>query len=529
MALVLIPAIFLQGCMFSDVPAAETPSPSETPQLESPPSAPTQVSSPAKIGKFTLRYDPKSALNPITSTSTDNILLSSLLYESLFILDGNLNVEPLLCESWSTDDDYTYSFVIKSNIAMSDGSLLTADDVAYTLKQATQKDRFYNRFRDINSITSDGDLTVKIVLNTENSQFIRLLDVPIIKYGSINDKVPPGTGPYVYSGGDSMQLDRFPQYRDYLKLPVTTIYLRECDDNEAAELFDDGELSLLWDDPSDTTELRLNRLHDKRYYETTALQFIGFNMRSVALKDPDVRRAIGYSIDRQYITENIMPRQTLAAPLAISPAYSLYDTQWENTIYDPQTEMAALLTRAGLSDNDEDSYLEYPVGPDQYQKFSLDFIVNSDNSYKVQVANLIAEALRRTGFDITVRELTFDAFTSALKSGDFDMYYGELVLSADFDFSTLLLPGSRHNYGGTGNTEYKMYIDDFLSAQTDEGIKAAAKQLCNEITINSPFVPVVYKRYVIYTPTGAVSGSSPSQSGIFNNFTGWTIDFTMLS
>lgn len=526
----LIPSLALCGCHLLSGPADDSPVTYDDPQEAPPPQAVTHNDAPPTRGRFTLRYDPNSALNPITSLNSDNILLSSLMYESLFILDGNLNVEPLLCESWTMEDDYTFIFEIKPDVAMSDGSFLSADDVAYSLKQAMHTGRFVNRLKIIDSVTATGDLTVSVVLNSSNSRFIRLLDIPIIKNGSIDNNVPPGTGPYIFTGAQSMRLDSFPRYRDFTRLPVMTIYLRECDDNEKAELFDDGVLTLLWDDPSDAFDIRLNRLHEKHYYETTTLQFIGFNTRSVALQDPDLRRAIGSSIDRQYIADYIMPRQALASPLALSPAYGLYDTNWERTyLDDPIREMSALLHQAGLEDYNFDSYLEYPDGYGGFTEFSIDFIVNSENEHKIQVANMITETLKLYGFNISVRELPWDSFINALQTGDFDMYYGEIVLSADFDLSPLLMPGSRLNYGRTGNSEFGQYIDAFLYAQTENGERAAAKRLCEEITRNAPFVPVVYKRYVIYLPIGAISGASPSQSGVFRNFTDWTIDLTVLS
>ena len=526
---ILLIALSLQGCLLSDEPAEDSPAPVEPPvEDEFPIVTPIVITTPTR-GRFTLRYDSSSSLNPITSLSSDNILLSSLMYESLFVLDSDLNVEPVLCESWSQEDDYTYIFEIKPDIAMSDGSYLTAEDVVYTLKQAMRIGRFVNRLQIIDSVTAEDDLTVCIVLNMSNSRFTNLLDVPIIKNGSIDSDIPPGTGPYYFSDLPFLRLNSFSMYRDFSNLPIMTIYLIECDNNERAELFDDGVLSLLWDDPSDSFDIRLNRLHEKLYYETTALQYIGFNMRSIALRDQDVRRAIGCAIDRQYIAENIMPRQALASPLALSPAYRLYDVAWEQTsTLSPLREMAYLLDYAGLKDFNNDSYLEYPDRSGGFYSFSIDFIVNSENIHKIQVANIIAETLIRAGFDITVRELPPERFMDALRAGDFDMYYGEIILSADFNLSPLLLPGSL-NYGNTGDYEYEQYVTDFLFAKTDYGEWSAAKRLCSEITRNAPFVPILYKKYVVYMPMGAISGASPSQSGVFHNITGWTIDYTMLS
>jgi len=522
--------LFSQGCRLFPEPVGDQLEPavtseeSEGPVIASPP-----VTSPPLPGRFTLRYDSNSSLNPITSQSSDNRILSSLLYESLFIIDSNLNAAPVLCESWSNEDEYTYIFRIKPNISMSDGSFLTAEDVAYSIRQASQRGQFVNRLRIVDSVRATGELTVTIQLNTSHRRFIYLLDVPIIKDGSMDSNIPPGSGPYTFSSLQPMRLDGFSRYRDYMQLPVRSIYLVECDDSEMAELFDDGVLSLLWDDPSDTYDIRLNRLCERLYYDTTTLQFIGFNMSSLGLRDLDVRRAISYAIDRQYIIENIMPRQAIASPLAISPVFRLYDVGWEYTIFDPPRMMAELLDRADLFDFDDDTFLEYPDGFGGYVKFSIDFIVNSNNAHKIQVANLIATTLRRTGFDITVRELPWDRFLSALENGEFDMYIGEIELGADFDLSPLLLPNSPLNFGNTGNTHYRPFIEDFLTAQFDIGLQAAARVLCDEITLYSPFVPIVYKKYVLYTQTGAVFGATPSQSGVFVNFKNWEIDLTMLS
>ena len=527
--IILSPALLLQGCEFFEEPA-ELPTMAESspPIVFPPPEAPTR--NPSAPGQFTIRYVPGVPVNPITSLTGDNIVLSSLLYEGLFTLDGNLNAKPVLCASWSTEDSITYTFVIKEGIAMNDGSLLTADDVVYTLRQAKQTGLFVNQLSIIKSIEIDTDeeLSITIVLNSANSRLIQLLDVPIIKNGSIDDQIPPGTGPYMFPGTGAMRLIRFAGYRDFEKLPLSTIYLLECGDYELAELFDGGSLSLLWDDPADSLNIILNRHNEIRYYDTTALQFIGYNSRSVILSNPDVRRAIGSSINRQYIVENIIPGQSLPAPLALSSAYRLYDKQWEQKFFDPLREMSALLSRADLEDFDNDSFLKYPDGFGGYIKISLDFIVNSNNPYKVSAAHRIADTLKLYGLEIIVRELSWDSFLEALNTGTFDMYYGEIILSADFDLSPLLLPDSKHNYGLTGAEYYRPLIENFLSAQTAEDERSAAESLCDQINLNAPFVPILYKRYMIYTPIGAVTGAAPSQSGVFNNFANWKIDLTMV-
>jgi len=518
----------LCGCAATQEPAESPPETNSPPASASPlPAIPVRDPT-SEPGLFTIRYVPDSPVNPITSLSRDNIVLSSLLYESLFSLNGNLNPEQLLCESWSTEDGITYEFSIKPGIAMSDGSFLTADDVVYSISQAMQTGRFLHRLDTVKSVETDALYSVTIVLESANYRFINLLDIPIIKNGSIDELIPPGTGPFVFDGNGSMRLVRFARHRDFSRLPISEIALLECEDNELAELFDSGIISLLWDDPSDTFDVILNRQNERRLYDTTAMQYIGFNARSIILSDADVRRAIGSSINRQYITGVIMPGQPYAARLALSPAYRLYNTQWEQAAVDPLREMSALLRRAYLEDFDNDSFLEYPDGYGGYIKIAIDFIVNVENTYKVQAAHKIADTLRLYGLNIIVRELPWESFLSALDEGSFDMYYGEIVIGTDFDFSPLLVPNSYLNYGLTGNEIYKPYTDAFLSARTAYDERAAAESLCDAINLNAPFVPILYKKYAVYTPIGAIISATPSQSGVFSNFADWTTDLSLL-
>jgi peptide/nickel transport system substrate-binding protein len=518
------------------MPAYSPPVIPDLPTFDEPPlivDQPPTFTAPAH-GRFTLRYEPANTLNPIIALNRDNITITSLMYESLFILDENLLPVPVLCADWHTEDNMTFTFEIHPDIIMHDGTMLTADDVSYSLNNARRRGRHANKLHSITSVGSDGELTVTIVIESPNVRFIRLLDIPIIKNGSIEERIPPGTGPYIFPYPETLQLSRFRQHRDYSHMPLNLVYLRVCNDSDLTYLFDEGELSLIWDDPTGAFDIRLNRDHEPRFYNTTSLQYLGFNAHSNVVRLPDVRRAIGNAIERQFIVENIMnmPRagQTVAAHIAISPIFDMYDPSWEHRWQDPLVELAALIQRAGLEDNNHDGFLEMPDGIGGFFDFTLEFIVNIENAHKLAAAERIAESLRQVGFDINLRVLPWGNFMDALENGRFDIYYGETQLGADFDLSPLLMPGERSlNYGRTGNTAYRPLIQNFLAASTEEEMYIAGGQLSLAIIQSAPFVPILYKRHAIYSPMGVVTGASPSQSGVFNNFRNWAIDLEMLT
>jgi len=506
----------------------------ESPDVVDPPDEDDHPFVQPRPGRFTLRYDPEFTMNPLTALNRDNLMLTSLMYESLFILDENLVAVPLLCADWDSEDNVIFTIEILPEIVMHDGSFLTADDVAYSLRQAMnhRRSRHRSKLRSIENVQTDGELTVIITVNQPNARFVRLLDIPIIKNGSIDSRVPPGTGPYHFPYEEAMMLNRFNEYRHYSDLSLATVYLVECQDSDLTEFFDNGDLSLLWDDPTGAFDIRINRMHDSQLYNTTSLQYIGFNTNSNALRNNDVRRAIGCAVDRQFIVDNIMtvprPGQTIAAPVAISPVFDLYNPVWEIR-GDPLNEMGVLIDRAGLYDSFDSGFLALPDGGGGYRPFTLDFIVNIENTHKVAAAHHIAERLRTFGFNVSVRELQWNDFMTDLHSGNFDMYYGETQLGADFDFSPLLLPGEDNlNFGGTANNAYRPLIQSFLAAITPEEVTFAGEQLNLALLQFAPFIPILYKRNAIYSHMGAVNYAEPGQSGVFHNFQNWTIDLYSL-
>jgi peptide/nickel transport system substrate-binding protein len=236
----------LGGCT---VQPAETP-PEATADAQ--PSASAPVTN-AADQMFTVRFHTDYSLNPITGVNPDNIMLVPLMYEGLFILSSDMTPQKLLCEDYSTADGVHYTFKIKSGVAMSDGSTLSANDVKYSLTWAAQKGRFAGRLSDIEAISVNSPLELSITLKAANYQLPSLLDIPIIKSGSIDNNHPPGSGPYTYEASGTPRLIAFTKYRDYDKLPISTIYLRQCSDTELSVIFSSQAVDLFWDDPGDTS------------------------------------------------------------------------------------------------------------------------------------------------------------------------------------------------------------------------------------------------------------------------------------
>ncbi|MDR1217432.1 MAG: ABC transporter substrate-binding protein [Oscillospiraceae bacterium] len=499
--------------------------PAETPVEVAPPAEPAMPVAPENNAddRFTLRYDPEGTLNPFAVTNTDNVAVTSLMYEGLFALDESFEPVPVLCESY-VSEGASYVFTVKKDVVMSDGGALTAEDVAYSLDRARDSGRYAERLSCIESVSVEeegGGVSVELV--SPNGRLAALLDVPIVRSGTGDGAVPPGSGPYVLTDGPGggARLTVVQGYRDAARLPLSVIYLRGCTDSELVELFTEHSIDLYSSDPVGMSPINVHRDHEIRRYDSTTLQYLGFSSRRAVL-DRYMRRAVGLAVDREYIVRTLMGGCALPAPLVLSPAHYAYDAQWEPSGVDAFLEISSIFSLLGLADSDNDVFLEYPEDGG-HVPFTLDFIVNSENARKTAAARAICDSLRRVGLDVTLRELPWAQFLEALEAGDFDIYYGETTLSASFDISELALPGGKLDFGDVGSEGYAEYIDAFVSAESEAQFGVAARQLCERVADDAVIVPILYKQYEAHSDRNAISGMRPTQSSVFFSLTDWKV------
>ena len=146
----------------------------------------------------------------------------------------------------------------------------------------------------------------------------------------------------------------------------------------------------------------------------------------------------------------------------------------------------------------------------------------SDSTQKTAIANKIAGDLTALGIHTTVKSLAWDEYLAALQSGNFDLYYGEVRLGADFDLAPLLAPGGALSYGGITNGAYPEANTAYLSA-SDADRSAAAKTLLRLVAENAPIIPVCFEKHEVCAHRGIVGGFMPTQYNIFNNLPEWVI------
>ncbi|MFI1387857.1 ABC transporter substrate-binding protein [Streptomyces griseoaurantiacus] len=138
-----------------------------------------------------------------TQANESDYLIISLVHDTLTVPGTRPNTAPRLATSWKASDDLrTWRFTLAEGATFHDGSPVTAEDVAWSLKRLRGTPSGASRLPGIKpeNITSEGDDTVVLVsdyANAELPQLTRLTTFVLKKDTKDSDLgKAPGTGPF---------------------------------------------------------------------------------------------------------------------------------------------------------------------------------------------------------------------------------------------------------------------------------------------------------------------------------------------
>jgi len=483
--------LLLTGCWQEEIPTESSPSLIDEGE---PVSEENQVTMPEH---FSLPYDPGHTLNPIHCPDGMQQVVASLLYEGLFRLTPEFEAEPWLCTDYSYDaDTYTYVFMLRSDILFSDGTPLTGADVKSTLNWAKTSERYASRLSGVESVSAD-ETTVTVVLNAPNTAFPALMDIPIIKAGTEVETAPIGTGPYLFSAETSgAWLIANQTWWNGTSQPTDRIALVEAADQDTKLYrFTSHNVQLITADLTGTSPIRATDSISYEDADTTVLQYLGCNTTLAPMDSAAFRRVLSAGINRSHITNAFLSGHGTAAQFPVSPVSPLYPADLE-------------------SDYTPDGFASEVAALNYTPERTLTLLVNEENSFKVSIAEHLAESYTAAGIPMETRILPWADYIVALNTGDFDLYYGEVKLSADWNLSTLLASGAPLNYGGWANAQTDYLLTSALSAADRT---AAMRTLYTHLQQYAPILPLCFKSTSVLMQTQVVSGLSPTMTHPFYN------------
>lgn len=336
--------------------------------------------------------------------------------EGLVSLDPeNLKVRPQIADSYKiSSDGTTYEFKIRKGIlfhphtalASDEDRILTCEDIVHSFELACKKDAnglptpaylsifqknllgakaFHEgKAKKISGLKFEKNiLTIQLLaqdvnfLNKLASINAAITSKKVFEANAENDLI--GTGPFLFAGEETedgnkrILLDKNPDY--YFKdtkgndLPYLDHleFIVEPDKTKQLALFESGKIDLITSLPTKRiTSMLEGRIHDfngvppvlvLRNNPLLVTNYYFFNLQDPRFKDPRVRQAFNYAIDRNKITQEVLLRQAYQEGVygvvpPIRKAFKSYDfesVKQSGYTFDPG-KAKALLAEAGYPD-----------------------------------------------------------------------------------------------------------------------------------------------------------------------------------
>ena len=369
-----------------------------------------------------------------------------LVYETLFLYDPlHDKFYPWLAESATWTDPTTYTIKVRSGVQWSDGQPFTAADVAFTIGLAKLKVVGSNIWNYVTDATATDDSTVVVKFNDpayqEWAQWV--YNTPILpkhiweakaNEDILKDKNPNGvgTGPYMYktAAQDRMVYVRNDNWwaKTALSLEAKPKYIVDIvngANNVALGLLMQGGIDLSNNFLPGVATL-VNNGYVSTYYKQAPYMlsantaWLATNDAKKPMDDAAFRQAIAWSINTPDIVNKVYGNIVQAAdPTGLLPTWSKYiDTAQRDALgfkYDP-AKTASLLAAAGYKKGSDGFYTNKDGSP-----IKLTVMVPSGWSDWEAARDVIIGSLKAAGINAEARIADYNARTTAIQTGDFDL------------------------------------------------------------------------------------------------------------
>ncbi|MBQ4207139.1 MAG: hypothetical protein II621_02415 [Clostridia bacterium] len=483
-------------------------------QPEDDPTAPTETTDettePVSADKaarrmITLPYTAADALNPFQTKSTMNRDIDTLLYDSLVRLDENFAPVPSLAAD-VTQNGLTITVTLREDVRFTSGELLHPRDVVYSFQCAKESPCFEARLQTFFSCSQEGETAVVFTLLEENARAASCLDFPVVRFGTGDRELPVGCGRYrpVRRSGD-LYLKANEESSAMEEMELQTIKLLDISTREnELQLLQIGELSAFYVDGAAPTQ---KIFANEQAVPLLNFVYLGLNSGREHLSDPAFRRALAFAIDKPTICAAAYDAHASAADL---PFHPLWEESPEETVgYDPLAAPRAFdLLGYTLS-----SSAKRAKGG---QSVKLELVCNSENPMRLSCAKLIADQLRDCGFTVNLSVLDYDSYLIRLESGLWDLYVGEVKLTADMDLSLF--------FGAEGKAGYGLDPAS-AAAQTFFSWRAGAVDTSTFAQVflqDQPLVPLCFRSGRLYCAKELQIEGDVNENDLYANLYAWS-------
>ncbi len=431
---------------------------------------------------------------------------------------GGAELEADLAESWQiSDDGLEYTFVLRQGVQFHGGyGEVTSEDVVFSFERqmTDETTSFYSQLSDVVSVEALDRYTFRLTLREPSASFMATVVAYrpgiIVSKAAVEDlgdrfnETPIGTGAFIFQERTAADEIVLVSNDDYFRGPPQVAKLTFAhigEEQVAVAALQSNEFQIIWTrgNPEAIAALQADSdLTVEVISVPSSVRHVAFSPNFEPTRDPLVRQALAYAIDKDLIAQ--------ALPNLEIPAHVVYfedSGEVPTYAYDPALARE-LLAQAG-----------YPNG------FPVTIMFQTRPPESI-LAELVGANWQDIGLTVTLEgidavsafdrrnALEFEAHTTSVGRPDPDLLFTSLFLS------TSLPPG------GSNYMAYDVIDDLILEARRTNDLIVRA-DLYNrahaQVMEDLPIIPLSYQAFAVAW-RGPVTGMAHGQN---NNFWGETI------
>jgi len=303
--------------------------------------------------------DPES-LDPNKVSSSPAAMVLTHIAETLLHKTEDLEVAPLLAESWAfSEDSRTLYLYLRKGVVFHDGTPFNAEAVKVNLERFRRATFAFLLFPRVQTIDVVDEYTVRLNLDMPfapliahlTHNFVAMLSPKQIEASAGKDIMEPvGTGPFVFDRwvrGDHVRLVKNANYWGDKPYLDSVVFKVVPSDATRLVLLETGQVHAIMRVPTlDAPRVAATRGLELVRVPSVRTIYFGFNYQRAPFTDVRVRQAFNYAVDKEAIVREILGGAGGVSDAPIMPLIFGHSPQ-EPYRYDPE-KAKQLLADAGF-------------------------------------------------------------------------------------------------------------------------------------------------------------------------------------
>ncbi|EIW6614907.1 ABC transporter substrate-binding protein [Clostridium perfringens] len=497
--------------------------------------------------------DPKGEFVPIYSSTLYDSWVNNLIFDGLISNNEKGEPVPNVAESYEVSEDgKTYTFKLNKGIKFTNGQELTAKDVAFTFTSICDPGYDGPRMDAVNNLVgyeeyNKGDAKsvegIKVIDDYTISFTNKNVDaagiwnfsygiMPESVYGfekgnfqAVKDKLlePVGSGAYKFvhfKPGQEVKFEKNPDYwKGEPKIPYVVMKVTNAQTLLQELMAGTVDIDRVGAKPENIDPLKQAGFLNLDLYMQNGYGYMGLNYGSDKVKDPKVRQALLYGLNREGFMQSYYQGYGQVYNSHILPTSWAYNPDVPKYEYNPE-KANQLLDEAGWKDTNGNG-----VRDKDGVELELQWLTYTGSKYVDALIPIVQQSWEQIGVKVTPELMEFGTMMDKVDSREYDIFNGAWNLSIDPDPSGIFaisqdVPGGFNNIGWRNEEADKLLKEGKGTTNQEERKKAYAEwQL--KFSEDVPYI-LLGNAQEMFASNSRVKGYNPS------TYIDWTHDIYKL-